>query len=263
MSIIVVVFISLVMLSILVLTYSNRKDKENYHYSTFILCGTARDIEKTWPTVQLSLGRIMDATIPDVCIVESNSSDQTLKLLQNWAKDNERINIISLGKLKEPSRTKRLATCRNTYLDYARRKCYRYMIVVDLDDVLNIESNFQEQLQHCFSRKNDWDAVTANRKELYYDIWALRSKAMGIDFDCWKKVGSDKSPKIIQKYVTNFQKNIPRTRPWIPVESAFCGLAIYNIATLDGHRYNGDDICEHVPFHQGLRMFIVPSLISG
>ena len=53
------------------------------------------------------------------------------------------------------------------------------------------------------------------------------------------------------------------TSSWIPVQSAFAGLAIYDIDSLANRFYDGDDGCEHVPFHKGLRMFIVPKLVSG
>ncbi len=83
-------------------------------------------IEKTWPNVQKSLKYIIDATNPDICIVESNSSDRTLQVLQDWSKQHQRVNIISLGNLKEIERTKRLATCRNIYLKYARQSGCQY-----------------------------------------------------------------------------------------------------------------------------------------
>jgi hypothetical protein len=52
------------------------------------------------------------------------------------------------------------------------------LIVVDLDDILNIEADFKQQILHCFKYKKYWDAVSANRVGEYYDIWALRSEKL-------------------------------------------------------------------------------------
>jgi hypothetical protein len=65
-----------------------------------------------------------------------------------------------------------------------------------------------------------------------------------------------------QKYVYDHQKIYPETMPWILVESAFGGLAIYKTVAIKGRRYIGDT-CEHVSFNQGLKMYINPRLISG
>jgi hypothetical protein len=66
---------------------------------------------------------------------------------------------------------------------------------------------------------------------------------------------------------------IPPDSEWIPVDSAFGGLAIYKRYLFDNVRYssvlaNGDPVCEHVTLHQqmkskGARLFINPSLINS
>jgi len=240
-----------------------------------IITGCARNISQFWNNTEKSL-QIIFNSLPDYrCfIIESNSQDNTLVLLQNWAAKDSRRTVVSLGWLTEPSRPRRIAICRNKYMELAEPYFSQFseMIMVDLDDALNIEHNFKEQLATCFTR-TDWDALGSNRRGKYYDIWALRSKVLGITYDCWEMAAQHKTGLILthdgfrytdqrQKYVYDHQKVYPETMPWILVESAFGGLAIYKTSSIKGRRYIGET-CEHVSFNQGLRMYINPRLISG
>jgi len=238
-----------------------------------IIVGCARNIAQYWETVQQSLQLIFSSVPEYRCwIVESNSQDNTLDLLQKWAAEDPRRNVISLGWLREPSRTRRIAQCRNKYMELAEPYFSEHseMLMVDLDDILTLDSNFKEQLDGCFER-SDWDALGSNRHGQYYDIWALRSHALGIDYDCWA-MAAGKPESVLthdgfryidlkHKYVWSHQKVYP-PGDWIPVQSAFGGLAIYKTAAIKGRRYTGYT-CEHVSFNQGLRMYINTRLFSG
>jgi hypothetical protein len=239
-----------------------------------IIAGCARNISQFWNNTEKSLQIIFDSLPTYKCfIIESNSQDNTLDLLQKWAAKDSRRTVVSLGWLQEQSRPKRIGICRNKYMELSEPYFSEFseMIMVDLDNILKIDSNFKEQLATCFSR-NDWDALGSNRRGKYYDIWALRSKVLGITYDCWE-MASKKAQHVLThdgfrhidntyKYVWSHQKVYPETMPWILVESAFGGLAIYKTAAIKGRRYIGDT-CEHVSFNQGLRMYINPRLISG
>jgi glycosyltransferase involved in cell wall biosynthesis len=236
----------------------------------FLVAGTCRNISPFWTTVQLSLEKIFQVLDSyDMIIVESNSDDNTLDLLRNWSKEKENIQIISMGNL-EGSRTQRIARCRNEYLKYITD--HTHLLVVDLDDILNIQNNFREQLYSCFSR-DDWDCVACNRLDKYYDIWALRSLELGCNFDCWemankyaKNILTSKGFKKIRdrkNYVDKFMIHISQNSRWINCTSAFCGMALYKTSSIKGHMYDGDHTCEHVEFNKGLRIFINPFFISG
>lgn len=242
-----------------------------------LVAGTGRNIAKTWIIAKQSLQRIFDSLDDYKCIlVESNSDDTSLELLQDWAlKDSNKRKVFSLGNLKEPSRTKRIALSRNLYLDYFHKEKlfdeYDFLLVVDIDDILQIESSFKQQLETCLNfKEKEWDAIASNRKDKYYDIWALRSQELGCVFDCWEMAALHK-PKYkfgfyqtgTQKYVTSFMKNIPRNSKWIECQSAFGGMALYKTASIKTKKYNGDKTCEHISFHEGLKMFINPDFISG
>jgi hypothetical protein len=120
-----------------------------------------------------------------------------------------------------------------------------------------------------------WDAAFANQPLRYYDIWALRAKGWS-ESDCWKEYQDllqtlpEREAKKIA--VTSKMKSISEKSKPIPVDSAFGGLGIYRIqAFLDGEYLgmdsSGNEICEHVHFHQklvskGHKLFIMPSLVN-
>jgi hypothetical protein len=237
-----------------------------------LILGLARNIESAWAATAKSLRIIFDA-VPDYkcIIVESNSSDNTLKLLNEWA--DSRTTIVSLGNLTEPSRTIRIGICRNKYMELIQSNLdHEYTLILDLDESLEIEPDFKQQLEGCFKR-SDWDAVASNRRGNYYDIWALRCKKLGVTFDCWEKV--NKSPAIKLKngnfvnnnardtYVHRYQSIISPSDEWIPCESAFGCMVLYKTASIKDRRYDGTETCEHISFHKGLKMFINPAFISG
>ena len=235
----------------------------------FLVAGTARNIIKTWDIAKVSLSRIFETIENYTCvIVESNSDDTSLEVLQNWASEDSRRTVISLGNL-EGLRTQRIARCRNEYLQYITD--HDYLLVVDLDDILRIQDTFKEQLQSCFTR-NDWDCIGSNRLGKYYDLWALRCEKLGVIDDILSK----NTPRFIKgrfriltheeyfsRYVTPLRKNIPIDSEWIYCTSAFGGMVLYKTSAIQGHIYNGDTTCEHISFNEGLRIFINPKFISG
>jgi glycosyltransferase involved in cell wall biosynthesis len=239
-----------------------------------IISGTARNIEHCWNSTQRSLESLISA-LDDyvIVIIESNSTDNTISLLKEWCLQDSRRIIISLGNLTEQSRTKRIAYCRNSYMNFLRTQKYfeifEFMIVIDLDNALQIEDDIKGQLESSFSR-DDWDAIASNRRGRYYDVWALRSKELGCNFDCWEMI--DKQIQFhngqllltrrdrIQMFVKRFQQTIDS---WISCESAFGGMVIYRTSKVKDRIYDGSITCEHVSFNNGLRMLINPALMSG
>jgi len=237
-----------------------------------LIIGLARDVESVWPATAKSLQIIFDA-VPDYhcIIIESNSTDNTLKVLNEWAKS--RTTIVSLGNLNIPSRTIRIAHCRNKYMEIIQSHLdHEYTLILDLDCSLEVEPDFKQQLETCFQR-SDWDAVASNRRGKYYDIWALRSNQLGVTFDCWEKI--KKHPYVLgprgftyvknplDTYVYDYQRVISPDHPWIFCESAFGGMVLYKTISIKNRRYDGSSTCEHVSFNQGLKMFINPAFISG
>lgn len=236
-----------------------------------IIVGCARDVAQNWANTEKTLEHIISCVSDYTCIiVESNSSDNTLELIQAWCLKDSRRQVISLGNL-EGTRTERLARCRNEYMERIKDLDDPYTLMLDLDGIVQLEPGFKSQLESCLQTP-DWDAISSNRTAVYWDIWALRCKALGIDFDCWEMIENFKPTyamtrfglrKVdpIRKYMITAAKVIP-PGPWIPVESAFGSLTLYKTDAIRQRRYIGHT-CEHVSFNLGLKMFIDPGFISG
>lgn len=238
-----------------------------------LIVGVARNIEHTWMNTQKCLATILDAVDDYQCvIIESNSTDQTSSILDQWAETDIRRKIIHMGNLTEPSRTRRIAQCRNEYMKFVRLSDAPYTLVLDLDTSLQIEPDFKAQLKSCMEW-GEWDAIASNRRGRYYDIWALRSKELGCTFDCWAEVSKPILPRTtifqtappnpLKYYIGRFQQVIPPGTNWIRCESAFGCMVLYKTDSIRNRTYNGDITCEHVSFNHGLRIFINPNFMSG
>lgn len=223
--------------------------------TAFIAC-TARDVETSFAKESLE---IILAAFDDYSflVVESNSTDATLKTLQRFCNiDPVRRRMISLSPDGcEMTRTQRIARARNVYVDAFKASGFPLLVVVDVDGALDVDMNFSDQLQSCLKR-DDWDYIASNRRGPYYDTWALRSELLGVTFDACEEY--DMGRMTMNDYP--FNMTIEPSREWIPCESAFGCLALYRRTP---NLYNGDTTCEHVSFNVGLRGFIVPYLMSG
>lgn len=213
-------------------------------------------------------------------LIESDSTDTTLSVLEEITQQIDNFSFISLGNLRQDIilRTERIAYCRNIYMEeLATNLIYKdldYVIVADFDG-LNTHIT-EEAILSCWER-DDWDVCTANQLGPYYDIWALRHKDWCAN-DCWEQYKflcqfNDNPEKMLDIAVNSKMITIPAESDWIKVESAFGGLAIYKRNAIELARYNGlteegKEICEHLFFHQTLRqnnysIFINPKLINA
>lgn len=249
--------------------------------SFVLIVGIARNCERT---LERDLERLAAAFAAArqlaFLVVESDSSDGTVRLLQRLALQQSRFAYQALGVLADhlPQRTARIAYCRNRYLQaLSHEPGYRdvdLVVVADLDGVNTLIS--PSAVQSCWCHA-DWDVCTANQKGPYYDIWALRHPLWSPN-DCWKQVSflSAQGLGQFRTLVTAVYGRMIRVSPsasWIEVDSAFGGLALYRRACLDRVSYEGIDatgseVCEHVALHQqiraaGGRILINPALINA
>lgn len=212
-------------------------------------------------------------------VVESDSSDETVRLLNEYKGMNPDFDFESLGQLENriSDRWERIAFCRNITseilkADHRLREC-KWVVVADLDGV-NKELT-AEAVESCWSR-SDWDVCTANQSAPYYDVFALRHPTWSPN-DCWRYeedlINRGVNPVIAREQaIYKRQRRISPKKEWIPVNSAFGGLAIYkrNVFVLGkyiGHTSDGFRTCEHVPFHEqlkeaGANIYINPELIN-
>ena len=162
-----------------------------------LICSTIRNVEKD---LKIFFKKIDDLTNNFkeyfIILVESNSSDNSIEKANDFLK--KRNGIVITKKLDEKLyRTQRLESCRNEYLNYIRNNNYLskfdFLIVMDADNMNN--SLKLNTLINSISNI-EWNAIFANQKFLYYDIWTLRIKNY-LEEDCFKKI----------KYEANKNKN--------------------------------------------------------
>ena len=213
-------------------------------------------------------------------VVESDSSDATVAVLQQLAATVPGFGFRSLGALQQrlPLRTQRIAACRNAYLELLRddpdRGRTSHVVVADMDGINSLLT--PEAVLSCWAR-DDWTACTANPAGPYYDIWALRHPQW-CPGDCWRESefigrysGNIDSARLAAVYARMVP--IPRDAAWIEVDSAFGGFAIYRSEALLAAHYegltpDGAEVCEHVALNlqiraNGGRIFINPALVNA
>lgn len=245
-----------------------------------VIASIARNIGDTFSKdYDRVLKAFSEFTIIRWIIVESNSTDNSIKLLKTYSKLSTKILYVSLqpDKVIRNTRTIDLAAARNKYLELfgeiRKETEVDYLVVCDLNN-LNNKLN-KEAVQSCWAQ-NDWAAVLANQNGPYYDVWALRHKFWN-DFDCWERY--ENLLKIYRKpslalwdAVYSRMVKIPKNWNWIKVDSGFGGIGIYRTAYLDNCKYvgtntNGKQVCEHVSFNSGIidnggSIYINPKFIN-
>ncbi len=208
-----------------------------------LICGIGRNIEKAAANTIRSATKL-GSCFADyrVIIYENNSSDQTRKLLQEWADRNPKVRFLSekISKrriVKQLSmgvmnRTEAIARARNIVLEEAMKKQYdgfQYVIWADLDflEPWDVDA-IVETIAHP---EQEWDAVFAYGA---YDLFALRSPEWPLGFELLGSVYWDQTVhEIREKFV------LQPDAGWKRVYSAFGGIGIYRRDALRGCRYSG------------------------
>lgn len=250
--------------------------------SKILLAGPVRNVAHTIQneieTLAASLGNFKEI---HCFVVESDSSDDTVKKLEELQGVIKNFSFVSVGNLsnKYPRRTDRIALCRNLIIDaVATRPEYAdidYIAMADMDGMNALVT--PEKIAQCWEVDEPWDVITANQLGEYYDIWGL-SHPYWNPIDCWEQkhrlegiLGHEMAQSIA---VTCKQSPIDPRADLIEVDSAFGGLGIYTRQSFLAGRYAGTDdqaggidVADHIPFHRdlrqkGYRIFINPALIN-
>jgi hypothetical protein len=243
-----------------VISTGSKKGKEIMKKYNVIFAGTIRNVEKYIEKGLFDIDQC-GKKFNDYAVIlyENDSNDKTRSILEQHKKEN--YHYIFEDNVSEPLRTKRLANGRNKILEKMQKinkdKYYHYFIMLDMDDV-NQSGTFVNSIETCFEYEN-WDVLTGNQSQKYYDLWALRKKN-DMDYDCWEKV-KNHFFKIYAKYkyVDSKFKNYPRQEGLLEVDSAFGGAAIYKIESIPsqckyvGTHANGNEKCEHVEFNECIK----------
>lgn len=267
--------------------------------NSILLVGTVSNVEKKFGS---DFCRVLKAISRfnkiDIFIVESDSTDSTLDVLEQLKLEIVNFKYISLGELKKsiPDRIERIRFCRNNYVDYIRdnfpSEKWDYVAVADLDG-MNAAIK-QSDINKLFLKSVLWDGCFANQKHGYYDLFALRHSDW-MPSNCFLDLAelrrniSTSKLRIYQLHakvqrfllydrtrrdsIYSRMKVLPRDSNWIKVDSAFGGFAIYKTHWFlknDYSKYTQERFInsEHVDFNlkcvsSGANFFIVPSLMNS
>lgn len=245
-----------------------------------LIVGICRDVGAEISNEIMNLkGSFADFSKVHFFIVESDSKDATVEVLNNLSTSVEYFEFVSLGEIQKliPDRWTRISYLRNLciaeFLSSNKYSDCKFVAVSDLDGV-NRELSISS-IRSVFQR-DDWAACFANQLGHYYDIFALRHPTWSPD-DCWRhekllRLDGVNPIRARELAVYKRQIKIHPNENWIEVDSAFGGLGIYKREYLENARYdsrdeNGELICEHVSFNKtvkenGGRLFVVPGFIN-
>jgi len=204
---------------------------------------------------------------------DDGDRDGTQTALRGWARRNRQIHLVLAPPLRAPNwyRTQRLALCRNVLLGEGllRLPAHGTLAFYDLDCKVASTAPALAAARMLAQPHSPWSVLTANSPGAYYDQWALRSAVLGLDYDCQfaKPVATRAGCKDVAILLD------PQASPF-GVQSAFNGLAVYQVGALARHNATGcrfegsrmSRICEHVPFslclgRHGLRLGVLPQMV--
>ena len=263
-----------------------------------VLVGT---ISNAAGSLRSDLTKVMNALstfeLVQVFLVESDSTDATLSVLENLHTEIECFNFVSLGDLSSeiPDRIHRIRHCRNVYVQKVRNLIevsdIEYVFVADLD---GMNSKISSKAILSSFQRDDWGAVLSNQRGGYYDVLALRHPTwcpqdVLVDLRheqslidntelpkrsflrrASRRVEYDRARK---KAIYSKMIRIEQDEDWIEVNSGFGGLGIYKSELFERFDYSlleGDlDFeSEHVAFSKritdaGYKIFINPKMINN
>lgn len=207
---------------------------------------------------------------------ENDSEDGTAEVLRRWKErlgaevfdyESEVRNDNETYRQQPEVRFERMARYRNQCQQWIKERAneFTHVIVMDCDLVggFNVSS-----IMNLLARADEWDMVAANGlshvqtrspmyRYYYYDSLAFA------DAEGRRVRGKYKEGP----YASRPYLDPTKSTEWLPVKSAFGGMAIYRANLLENYTYNdgGEIDCEHVMLHrqfpQGTRMFIDPEFI--
>ena len=263
-----------------------------------VLVGT---ISNAAGSLRADLTKVMKALskfeVVEIFLVESDSSDSTLLVLEDLHKKIKNFNFISLGDLRFeiPDRIHRIRYCRNVYVQEIRKIIdsadIEYVFVADLD---GMNSKISSKAIHSSFERGDWGAVLANQLGGYYDVLALRHPAwcpqdVLVDLRHEQSLIDDSEipqrsfirrasrrfeyDRARKKAIYSRMIRIKHDEDWFEVKSGFGGLGIYKaelFKRFDYSLHEGDlDFeSEHVAFSKritdhGYKIFINPKMINN
>lgn len=204
------------------------------------ICGTVRNcgiyLNKIFNNMEL-IGKLFNDY--RIILFYDESSDNTLEKLKEYQIKNDKFIFYSNKKLLA-FRTHRIAFGRNTCLQFIRNNYaeYQYFIMMDCDE--RCAKNIYPNILKIYLERNDWDGLSFNHPDGYYDTWALSIGPYVASCHHFK------DSALGYKYITKLLKKIP-TNELIKCFSAFNGFAIYRTDKFLNCNYDGRFRLDYIP----------------
>ena len=212
-----------------------------------------------------------------VVIFENDSHDQTRELIKEMACKNNNIRLIDCGEFENckfnqcdlyeygimnKNRIDRMTFFRNVYMTIIHKNFseYDYLCVLDFD----LDGSIPLYgLIHALECPYEWSCICANGRSsipgtfgmftTMYDAMAYCGKPQDVK---QSKEGSRGMGHLFSKYMRlMYVSNVDNSEDgsgYVPVLSAFNGLALYKMKDVQGLFYKEGYSCEHISLHEQL-----------
>lgn len=205
------------------------------------ICGTVRNCEKYLDKIFENIEHIGSLFEDYVVILYYDvSKDDTLGKLQEYESRSNKLQLCINEEPLLPYRTWRISKGRNQCLEIIRQNYsdYEFFIMMDCDN--RCAKDIKLGLLEGYLKRNDWDGLTFNHPDGYYDTWAL-SKVPFV-LSCHHFTDRAQGQKLIKHLIQTTPKN-----QLINCISAFNGFAIYRTEKFLDCNYDGRFRIDYIP----------------
>jgi len=172
-----------------------------------------------------------------ILIYYDHSTDNTLRILQDYQQKNKNLSIYINKNTLSPFRTHNIANARNTCLQYIKqhKDKYPFFIMMDCDDVNCKEINLDVLKKYLY--ENTWDGLSFNTSPKYYDIWGLSIYPFCFSYNHFNN--NVKNYNIIQDFMDKLLKKAAEENKLVSCISSFNGFSIYRTDKFLNTYYDG------------------------
>jgi len=201
------------------------------------ICGTVRNVEGYLDRIFANIEKISTLFEDYIIIMYYDpSDDNTLQKLKDYQSKNSKLKFYVNKEILSKARTHRLAYARNGCLQMIRENYsdYEMFIMMDCDNVCSADVRLDVLKKYLY--RNDWDSLSFNKADDYYDIWALSIRPYVFSYRHYK----DESKLLgeMKKYISNLLSQVPQNG-LLKCASAFNGFAIYRTKKFLNCSYDG------------------------
>lgn len=178
-----------------------------------------------------------------IVVFYDHSNDKSLELIQHLSlKYGLSTDIIVNETRLKLFRTYNIAIARNNIIDAIniRYLDYDYFIMMDTNHYACIGKINTDIIQTVLNRSDEWDAISFNREDGYYDLWALSYDPY--IYSMFHFIDNNKTVQMLRNDVNRFLSEKTKDDPkyLIPVYSAFNGFCLYKLSKFTNCKYSAN-----------------------